>query len=101
MLLALVDSSDLTEYSECHNWFFSRLLPQSKTMHIRVIGDSKFALRVREWCVCVCVSVTCDGLVTCPGCIPASHLWSAGIESRRLQEERWIIMTNRFSVMFD
>merc|ERR1712035_232177 len=50
---------------------FSGFLPQSKDMHVRLIGDSKLPVGVNvsvSGCLSMCQP--CDKLATCPGCTP-------------------------------
>lgn len=59
---------------DCNKTFWGVALqfPLSKNMHIYLIKDSKLS---------VGVLVSCDGLETCPGCIPAPHPVNAGTDS--------------------
>uniref|UniRef100_A0A0E9Q594 Uncharacterized protein n=1 Tax=Anguilla anguilla TaxID=7936 RepID=A0A0E9Q594_ANGAN len=49
---------------------YSSSLPQSNDMQVRLIEETKYSSGYEcgcEWMVCG----PCDGLMTCPGCIPA------------------------------
>ena len=65
-------------------WVLSRysgFLPPSKSMHVRLIGDSKLSL-VQCQCAWLFVSFVsvwrCDGRATCPGCTPPLARWPLG-----------------------
>ena len=82
-------TNDLTEWS-LHvllvsmwaSYRHSGFPPHSKDMTVRLIGESKLSagMCVCEWKVCG----PCNGLVTCPWCIPASRPMHSGIGSSPL-----------------
>jgi len=65
------------------------LLPLSKNMHVRLIGDSKLSLGVS---VCGCLSRLwpCDGLATCPGCTPPLARWPCDPTDGLSGYRKWI-----------
>ena len=66
--------------------WYSDFLPQSKNMHVRLIGGSELTQIVSISGMYVCVSVwSCDGLVTCPGqAPPVCHM----MDLKNMQKQR-------------
>ena len=73
--------------------------PQYKNTHVWLTGDSK--LSAFWFFVLACL---CDGLATCPGCIPAFSLKTAGTDSKKSsvnlnrKKQTWIIDRNNDTV---
>lgn len=63
-------------------------LPKSKSSHLSLIGDST------EW------SVSCDGLVTCPGCTMLYHPVPAVIAKQKIKNCCTALVSNAGNTMY-